>query len=294
MIEDFGRHQITITSTIGSNCVTNSYTSLLRIFITNSPITFVNCFPTHKMKRNKCVFLLLLVSCNILSQENSNRIKVSEDIELIRLTDNAYVHVSVSTIPTYGKVSSNGLIFVNKEEAFLFDTPVTDSLTSTLVSWLNKHMKWRLVGFIPNHWHADCMGGLGYLKSQNVKSYANQMTIDLARSKKLPMPDYGFKDSLHLKLGDKAIDCYFLGGAHSKDNIVVWIPSERILFAGCMIKSLSSTNLGNTVDGDANAYPKTLEKVEALFPMANYVIPGHGEFGNMDLVSHTKSLINGK
>jgi metallo-beta-lactamase class B len=249
---------------------------------------------TSPMRPTVFFILLILSSCNVFSHDNSKRIKVSEEIELIRISDNAYVHVSVSTIPPYGKVSSNGLIFINRDEAYLFDTPVTDSLTRTLVMWLIQHMRLRIVGFVPNHWHADCMGGLGYLKSQNVKSYANQMTIDIAGLKKLPIPDYGFMDSLNLKLGDKSIGCYYLGGAHSTDNIVVWVPSERILFAGCMIKSLDSTNFGNITDGDLKAYPITIDKISAKFSMAKYVIPGHGLFGGIDLVSHTKELINNK
>ncbi len=244
------------------------------------------------MSQTVFYILLILSSCNVFSQDNSKRIKVSDDIELIRITDNAYVHVSVSTIPPYGKVSSNGLIFINNGEAFLFDTPETDSLTATLVTWLIQNMNLRINGFVPNHWHSDCMGGLRYLKNQKVISYANQMTIDIARLKKLPIPDYGFRDSLNLKLGDKSIDCYYLGGAHSSDNIVVWISTERILFAGCMIKSLSSTNLGNIADGDLKAYPTTIDKISAKFSMAKYVIPGHGLFGGIDLISHTKDLIN--
>ncbi|HOZ15061.1 MAG TPA: hypothetical protein PK784_09755 [Tenuifilaceae bacterium] len=43
------------------------------------------------------------------------------------------------------------------------------------------------------------------------------------------------------------------------DNIVVWIPLEKILFSGCMAKSTNSTNLGNTVDGDLKAYSITIQ-----------------------------------
>ena len=74
------------------------------------------------------------------------------------------------------------------------------------------------------------------------------------------------------------------------DNIVVWIPSELILFAGCMIKSGNSKDLGNTVDGDLIAYPKTIDKLITKFPKAKIVIPGHGQFGGLDLITHTKEL----
>jgi metallo-beta-lactamase class B len=182
------------------------------------------------------------------------------------------------------------MIFINGNDAFLFDTPVTDSLTMDLVSWLRDSMKLKIVGFIPNHWHVDCMGGLKYLQSQKIESYANQMTIDIAKTKDLPVPTHGFKDSLKLHLGDKLIECYYFGAAHTLDNIVVWIPSEQILFAGCMVKSLNS-DLGNTVDGDLIAYPKTIDKLIERFSKAKIVIPGHGQFGGIELIKHTKDLL---
>lgn len=225
------------------------------------------------------------------SQNDHEKMVISNDIELIRLSKNVYLHVSYSDLPTYGRVSSNGLIYCNGDEAFLFDTPMTDSLTKDLVAWINDSLKMKIVGFVPNHWHSDCMGGLEFLKKKKIRSYANQMTIDIARSKNLPVPEQGFKDSLQLQLGDKVIQCYYPGAAHSLDNIVVWIPDEQILFAGCMVKSLESKNLGNTSDGDLIAYPKTIDQLIEKFPNARIVVPGHGQFGGLDLIMHTKELL---
>lgn len=239
------------------------------------------------------MFLGLLVGLIQLSafSQDSKTIRISKDIELVRITDNAYVHISYADVPSYGRVSANGLFFINESEAFLFDTPWNDSLTKVLCSYITDSMKLKIVGFIPNHWHDDCMGGLGYLKAQNIRSYANQLTIDIAKSKGLPMPEHGFKDSLQLLLGDKLIQCYFLGAAHSLDNIVVWIPSEQILFAGCMIKSAEWSSLGNTDDGDLTVYPKTIDRLIHKFPSAKVVIPGHGKFGGIEYLLHTKKLL---
>ncbi len=85
---------------------------------------------------------------------------------------------------------------------------------------------------------------------------------------------------------------YYLGAAHSMDNIVVWIPSEQILFPACMVKSIGSKNLGNTTDGDLTAYPKTLAKLIKKFPSAKIVIPGHGKHGGLELIKHTIELTN--
>jgi metallo-beta-lactamase class B len=241
--------------------------------------------------RNLMVFMIALLNqFNGFSQIEYKKIRVSDDIELIKLSENAYIHISYSVLPKFGRISSNGLVFINDGKAFLFDTPVSDSLTKDLVSWLTDSMKVKIVGFVPNHWHIDCMGGLKFIQDQRIESYANQMTIDIAKAKNLPVPSHGFKDSLQLQLGDKLIKCYYLGAAHSTDNIVTWIPSEKILFAGCMVKSINSQDLGNTADGDLIAYPGTIDKVFNKFPTAKIVIPGHGQFGGLDLIIHTKEL----
>jgi metallo-beta-lactamase class B len=238
----------------------------------------------------KVILLLLIVLLQFTGFSQENVIRISENIELIKISPNAFIHVSYSNLPSFGRVAANGLLFVNGGEALLFDTPWTDSLTMDLVSFIRDSLKLKIAGCVPNHWHADCMGGLGYLRDQNVETYANQMTIDLAMSKNLPVPVHGFKDSTELHLGNKTAKCYYLGAAHSLDNIVVWIPSEKILFPGCMVKSLNSKDLGNTADGDLTAYPKTVETVIRKFPTARIVVPGHGPFGGLDLLTHTKEL----
>lgn len=243
------------------------------------------------MKRWIAVSVFCMIIYTGYSKPVYNRITVSKEIELIQLSENAFVHLSWSELPGYGRFPSNGLIFIDQGEAFLFDTPMTDALTQVLVSWITDSLKLKIVGFVPNHWHSDCTGGLGYLQRQQVKSYANKRTIDILRSKNLPIPEVGFKDSLILKLGGKVMECHYLGAAHSMDNIVVWIPSGKLLFAGCMVKSMDSDNLGNAADGDLNAYPITIRSLLQKFPEARMVIPGHGDFGGVELIRHTLSLL---
>lgn len=239
------------------------------------------------------IFLFLSISFLVnltFSQIQHPKFQVTGDIEIIKINDNAYVHVSYSYLKEWGRIASNGLIFINKGEAILFDTPMTDSLTKDLVSWIKDTLKQEITLFVPNHWHRDCMGGLAYLQSIGIKSYANEMTIQLAKVHNLPLPTNGFKDSITLYLGDKEIFCEYLGAAHSMDNIVVWIPSEKILFAGCMVKGLYSNNLGNTADGDLKAYPETIRRVLNKYQSAKYVVPGHGAFGGVELLQHSLDL----
>lgn len=243
----------------------------------------------------KIILLQLFISIGLFAFSQSEQvINIGKDIKLIRLSDNAYIHVSYADVKGYGRVGANGLLIVNKGKAIMLDTPWNDSLTAHLYSWIKDTMKLKLVAVIPNHFHADCMGGLRFLQQKRVKSYANRMTRNAAKWKRLPVPEIGFADSMQVKLGDVLIRCYYLGAAHTKDNIVVWIPSEQILFPGCIVKSMDAKDLGNTADGDLLAYPKTIDNIIQKFPTAKIVVPGHGNCGGVELLVHTKELASPK
>lgn len=233
--------------------------------------------------------VLLSLHMNGISQPDE-RVKVTDDVELIRISEYAYIHVSYRASEQYGRIGANGLLLINGNRALLFDTPWTEEQTENLLTWIEDEMDCELAGFVPNHWHVDCMGGLSIIHDHDVPSYASKLTIETAASEGLPVPEHGFSDSILLELGDISVECHFLGAAHSMDNIVVWIPSEKILFPACMVKSLGSRNLGNTADGDRDAYPETLSKLVRKFPAAEIVIPGHGRHGGLELVKHTMEL----
>lgn len=243
-------------------------------------------------KIKSLIILSLLFHITGFAQSEFDKIKVSDDIELIKLSDKAYLHTSYYEIQPYGRIGANGLLLIDDQEAFLFDTPWDNAQTETLIRFVADSLHAKVSTFIPNHWHEDCMGGLEYLNSIDVKSYANQMTINIAKEKGLPLPQQGFKDFLLLKLHDIKVECYYFGEGHSSDNIVVWIPSEKILFTGCMVKDMQSKGPGNLSDAKIDEWPITIKKVIEKFPSVKIVIPGHGRHGGKELLEHTLKLLN--
>jgi metallo-beta-lactamase class B len=228
---------------------------------------------------------------SISARTEPERIRISDDIELIKLSDKIFVHVSESEITGFGKVSSNGMILIDGDKACLFDTPGTDEQTQRLVEAVEDLLNVKITMFIPNHWHEDCMGGIDYLHEIGVRSYANRETIIIAGEKGLTKPLYGFTDSLILYLNDIEIQCYYPGPGHTRDNIVVWIPSEQILFGGCVMKDIHSRGRGNIADADTEEWPKTIMRISDKYSDAKYVIPGHGEIGGPELFEHTYELV---
>lgn len=238
----------------------------------------------------KSIILILLFVCSTLCRAQT--VEVSKDIQVAKLSDKAYLYTAWADMGSWGRVGSNGLIIVNKGDAFLVDTPVDEAETIQLVDWIESALKAKVVGFVPGHWHDDCVGGLDYLNKQSVKTYANKLTNQILKEKGEPQAKYSFTDSTTLTLNGLAIECHYLGGGHATDNIVVWLPSEKILFGGCMLKDCKTTGLGNTSDAaPLQEWLKTVCAVEAHFPQAKIVIPGHGQVGGMEVVKHTVDVL---
>jgi metallo-beta-lactamase class B len=230
----------------------------------------------------------------VRSQIELSHFTVSKDIEVIQVSKHVYIHVSTAEVPGFGIVASNGALFVDGRESLLFDTPMNDSLTARLVGWISDSLHVKIVGFVPNHWHNDCIGGLNFLHKVGISSYANEMTIAIAKARGIPVPQHGFADSLRLRVGNEVVVCQYFGPAHAKDNIVVWMPSDSVLFAGCMAKDVHSKTLGNLSDADLAGWPTTIARVTEAFPQAKIVVPGHGASGGRELLVHTLELLQKK
>lgn len=124
-----------------------------------------------------------------------------------------------------------------------------------------------------------------------IESIANSMTIEKCKEVGLPIPSRAFKDSLTVDFNGEQIDCRYFGAGHSFDNITVWIPSKKIFFGGCLIKSINSKGLGNLSDAIVNDWDLTVEKIIKEYPGIKTVITGHGDYGGMELLSHTIELV---
>lgn len=219
-------------------------------------------------------------------------LRISEDITLTQVSPHAWVHTSVADLEGFPGVSSNGMLVVSRGEVLMLDTPANDDQTERLVRFIEDSMHARVTMFMPNHWHADCMGGLAYLQSFGVVSYANRMTIAAALANGKPVPEHGFHRSMKLTVGDIRVYLNYEGGGHTPDNTVVWIPEEGVLFGGCLVKDLGTRGIGNGTDADMEAWPATMDRLIRKYENAKVVVPGHGLWGGTELLSHTLELVS--
>lgn len=213
----------------------------------------------------------------------------SEDLTVTQIAPNSFLHISFLQTNDFGKVPCNGLIVRNRNEAIVFDTPADDKSSEKLIRWIKDTLHLRINAIIPTHFHNDCLGGLKAFHENGIASFACFKTIELAKENNFVVPENSFSDSLVLKLGDKNVTAKFFGEGHTKDNIIGYFPEENIMFGGCLIKEL---NAGKGYLGDANVseWSATVEKIKKEYPAVKFIIPGHGAYGNKELLDYTIKL----
>jgi metallo-beta-lactamase class B len=215
----------------------------------------------------------------------------SDQLIITRLSKHSYVHTSYLYTNSFGKVPCNGMIVLNKNEAVVFDTPANDTSTTELICWLQQKAQSTIKAIIPTHFHEDCLGGLKAFHQYKVSSYANKLTIALAKAQQYPLPVNGFSGELMLTVGGEKIYTRFFGEGHTKDNVVGYFPTDQILFGGCLIKELDATK-GFLGDANVKAWSATVEKIKKNYSALKIVIPGHGEPGNQALLDYTIRLFS--
>jgi metallo-beta-lactamase class B len=173
----------------------------------------------------------------------------------------------------------------------MVDTPWDESQTERLLDWAEESLGVPVTHAIVTHSHQDNMGGIDVLHARDVATYGLGLTARLAREQGLAPPNHVFSSEMDLELGADVVEAWFPGGGHTRDNIVVWLPARRVLFGGCLIKSASARNMGNTADADMEAWPSSVQAVRERYPQARIIVPGHGAPGGDALLDNTLRLL---
>lgn len=228
------------------------------------------------MKKIATLTFILILTLNLLGQT----IKVSDKLTLTQLTDKTYIHTCEN---------SNGLVFIDGENSLIVSTPDSDSETQNLIDWVRNEKKTQIIAYVIDRWHPDAMEGLDIIHKNGIKSYSYELTRLIAKEKGLPIPQIGFDPKTEILVGNERVICHYLGEAHTKDGIVVWIPSEQILFGGNEIRSFNGW-VGNIGDASLDKWSETATRVENEYGSAKVVVPGHGRHGGVELIDYTIKL----
>jgi glyoxylase-like metal-dependent hydrolase (beta-lactamase superfamily II) len=88
----------------------------------------------------------------------------------------------------------------------------------------------------------------------------------------LTRPTDTFEERMEIDLGNRVVELRFLGRGHTTGDLVVWLPDERICFAGDLVEAQAAPYMGDAHIGEWRS--STLDNVAALG--AQQMVGGRG------------------
>jgi glyoxylase-like metal-dependent hydrolase (beta-lactamase superfamily II) len=255
------------------------------------------------------VWILVFGTLTGLSQD---RFQITSDLYYTEVRDSVYL--ITHHFPQYG--SNSLFVLLPGEQGMLIDTPHETTGTRSLLSWIQSSFGNLQLTAINTGWHQDNLGGNEYLLSQIIPVYGPTLTATLITDRRdelknllldqtasledkryyqsyselnfLP-PDHTFpiEKGLLLDKGGEIFQVYYPGESHTVDNTVVFLHKKKILFGGCMIMSMRHQGPGFIDHANMTEWPASVKKVQEKFLFCELVIPGHGSYGDAELLEHT-------
>lgn len=234
------------------------------------------------------MFLILACSAQQQADQEQSIIYQSENLILIKLSENLYQHISFLETNSFGKVGCNGMIVLDDKEVIVLDTPTNIVSSIELLDFMEKQ-NWKVNAVVATHFHEDCIAGLDEFHKRKIPSYAYKMTIERLAQQEKNVPQNGMDEEKTLQVGNKNVYLKYFGEGHTRDNIVAYFPDEKALFGGCLIKA-NGAGKGNLEDANVKSWSQTISNIKNQYPDLKWVIPGHGKTGGTELLEYTIEL----
>lgn len=210
------------------------------------------------------------------------------ELRIEKIAEDVYLHTSFQQVQDYGLVDANGLVVLDGRGAYIIDTPWSERDTAALVAWLQER-NYQVKASVSTHFHDDRTAGIAYLNSISVPTYASARTNALLKQNGKAPATETFDDAPLWLIEGKA-EVFYPGAGHSVDNLVVWLPEQKLLNGGCFVRAATAGTLGNTADAVVSEWAASAERLQRRYPDAQLVIPGHGVPGDVSLLEHTRKL----
>ncbi len=190
-----------------------------------------------------------------------------------------------------GYMSNAGFV-VTTDGVVVFDTLGTPALGEAMRVAIRKVTAQPIRRIVISHYHADHFYGLQALAAEGVTIYAHrnaekylqsgqplerlaQRRTDLFpwvdEKTRIVPPTQWLDGDTSFRLGGLTFDMIFTGGAHSPEDLMLFVKEDRLLFAGDLLYAGRVPFVGNA---DSASWLRAMDKLIVLDPLV--VIPGHG------------------
>lgn len=182
---------------------------------------------------------------------------------------------------------TNSVIYIGSTSVTVVGATWSPETAELLAKEIKKVTNKPISAVILPDYNPEYAGGNAYWKGIGAEIISTELTYSLLKSDWEKVGDFvrkGYPSYPRLPLvlstktypGDFALEngdirALYLGPSHTPDDIFVYFPKEKVLYAGSILKE----HLGNLDFADLAEYPKTLHKLQQLHLNIDKVISGH-------------------
>jgi glyoxylase-like metal-dependent hydrolase (beta-lactamase superfamily II) len=206
-------------------------------------------------------------------------------ISFTKLSEHAYAYTAEGD-PNTGIVIGDDCVMV-------IDTQATPVMAADVIRRIREVTDKPIKYVMLSHYHAVRVLGASAYKPEHIIASEDTLSLIKERGEQdkaseigrfprlfrnvesvppgLTWPTLTFTGKMTLWLGKLEVQLLQLGRGHTKGDTVVWLPQERILFAGDLVEFDATPYAGDAYFSD---WPATLDRLAALQPLK--LVPGRG------------------
>ncbi len=236
---------------------------------------------------------------------------MAPEMKLKRVEKDVYMVRGVDGLPSVENrgFMSNAFAVLTKEGWVVIDSLSTPELSKEFVDNLMRVKRAPIVYAIITHFHPDHYYGVRTYREMSAKIVAHENLYEYYNSGralqdlsmrqdnikglwdnvKLYPPDIRVKDRLELKAGGKTFQIISMAPAHTDNDIVVYMPKEKILFAGDLVYQNRIPFMGD-MTSSSKGWVRALEEMKKMD--IKLILAGHNEPLKKDSIDYTLGYIN--
>jgi len=188
-------------------------------------------------------------------------------------------------------LASDGVVVVDSGN----DAETAKSVLGKIAETAGKPVRFVVI----THAHGDHAGGVAVFAAAGARVICHENAaapiaglLAQARSADPKSTDSGVmavSDRLAFLGGSRRAAIYYLGPGHTNNDLIVFLPEEKILFSGDLVVS-GRLPYVQSADADPLGWEQILNRLAALGVAR--IVPGHGDAGTQQAVSDTYAYIH--
>jgi glyoxylase-like metal-dependent hydrolase (beta-lactamase superfamily II) len=227
---------------------------------------------------------------------------------LVKITESVYSYTDVKGASPKTSFGANAGIIIGKDYLVAVDSLISAKEAKRFIKDIKKVSKKPVKFLINTHYHLDhSLGNSEFAKlgaviisheyDQGSMQKAGEGMLQFAKQNGLTdrdlqgtrvvYPTLTFKDRLTFDLGNNKIEVLFPGPSHTAGSVLVYVPKEKVLFAGDILFTDFHPFLG---EANIEGWIKVLDHIMTMD--VDKIIPGHGPVSSKKDVADLKNYLS--